>query len=172
MGLPLLLLALGGGTVADGYFNNGNMTRKAGDVIGDAFGNIAGGGQQQIPGISNLGQGDQHNTGQKGLMDLLGSSEGIMGGGGIAGALALQFTGAPDFAKKIAWGAAILNLVFQAYKMFTKNDFGNSANGQGVERQRHIVMRDGFDPNDPNIVGQTAGKNGPDPAPVYEVTNE
>lgn len=162
-----VLLALGGGAVADGALNDGRITRSAGGVISDAFGNIISGGNNDGPrGANNLGEGDRHNAGGRNLMDLLGNSQALLGGGGIAGAMALQFTSAPDFIKKIAWGAAILNLAFQAYRMFTSNNFDEARDPDNEWANRRVVTRDGIDLDDPNMVSgrdRDNDRRGPDP---------
>lgn len=159
MAFPWLFAALAGGATVADHQLGGHGRAAVVDTIGDAW--DAAWGNEPAPGESNSfirREGEEENNGG-GIMDWLGDNMGVVGGlGGIA---ALWMSPLPDFVKKMG----SLALLAMAAISFIKGNMTNNFNSVAEDQpQRHVVMEQGFDADDPNIVGQTGADHvgGPD----------
>lgn len=157
MAFPWLFAALaGGGAVADHQLG-GHGRRALADTVGDAWDAIT--GKEPDPNNPNSFIEGGHDNEEGGIMDWLGDNLSTVGP--LGGIVALQMSPLPDFVKKMGSIALLVMAAFNFIKGRTSNEF----NTVGAEQTgRHVVMEQGFDPNDPNMVVQSGADHmgGPD----------
>ncbi len=142
--LPLLALA---GVTTDAVVNKGDATRwsfnKAKSFVSGDENENNSNTLLNIPGMSNLGEGDN------GLLDFLGDHWGKSAS--VAGLGALWMSPAPSFFKKLATAAVLIVAVVSYFQNQNKSEFNVAS---GAENGRHNVLEKGINLDDPNMVGQ------------------
>ena len=173
MAFPWLLAALAGGGAVVDHQMGGHGRRAIADTVGDAWDAITGAEPDPnnpnsfIPGGHPTGgtNGNGNDNEGGGIMSWLGDNLGTVGP--LGGILALQMSPLPDFVKKMG----TIGLLVMAAINFFKGRMSNEFNTAGAEENgRHVVMEQGFDPNDPNIVAQSGPdhRGGPDVTAQHE----
>ena len=153
----------GGGWYGANKLSDGALNEKAGAFISDTASEF---GEKAVDtALEKAGAGENSAFGDF-FKDHWGKV--LLTGGGLLAAMKL-----PKPLRGLAIAAALVISLITVAQHYSseklQSDFEVAQSGEGAAPQRHIVMRDGFDPSDSNIVGQTRfgprtnDRSGPEP---------